>query len=137
MSSSRYRGEPLAPSSEEGGMCTLERAQAVPRNKRLTLPASRSGSAARSRVGLQQPAQEPASLEALREQSNIEQKQQSLAQLPRAYRIPEVCRATGLGRTTIYEAIKSRALIARRYGRCTLVLAEDLRAFLNNLPKAH
>jgi hypothetical protein len=134
MSSSRYRGEPLAPSSEEGGLCTLDRAQAIPRNKHLTLPASQSGSAARSRVGSQQPAQEPASLEALREQSNIEQQQQSLAELPRAYRISEVCRATGLGRTTIYSAIKSRARIARRYRRCTIVLAEDLATFLRNLP---
>jgi hypothetical protein len=53
---------------------------------------------------------------------------------PRAFRILDVCRATGLGRTTIYEAIKSRALIARRYRRCTVVLAEDLAAFLRNLP---
>jgi hypothetical protein len=52
----------------------------------------------------------------------------------RAYRISDVCRLTGLGRTTIYEAIKSRALIARRYRRCTIVLAEDLAAFLRNLP---
>jgi hypothetical protein len=115
-------------------MCTLKRAQAIPRNKRLTLPAARSGSAARSRVGSQQPAQEPASLEALREQSNIEQQQQSLAELPRAYRIPEVCRATGLGRTTIYEAIKSGALVARKWGRCTVVLPDDAAAFLRNLP---
>jgi Helix-turn-helix domain len=55
--------------------------------------------------------------------------------LPRAYRIPEVCRATSLGRTSIYAAIKSGTLIARRYGRCTVVLAEDLIAFLNSLPK--
>jgi hypothetical protein len=54
--------------------------------------------------------------------------------VPRAYRIADVCRLTGLGRTTIYEAIKSRALIARRYRRCTVVLAEDLAEFLRNLP---
>ena len=52
----------------------------------------------------------------------------------RAYRIRDVCRVTGLGRTTVYEAIKSGALIARRYGRCTIVLAEDLVVFLRNLP---
>jgi hypothetical protein len=115
-------------------MCTLERAQAIPRNKPLTLPASRSGSAARSRVGSQQPAQEPASLEALREQSNIEQQQQLLAELPRAYRITEVCALTRLGRTTVYCAIKSGALVARKWNRRTIVLAEDLAAFLLNLP---
>jgi hypothetical protein len=54
---------------------------------------------------------------------------------PRAYRIPDVCRATSLGRTSIYAAIKSGALIARRCGRCTVVLAQDLADFLNNLPK--
>jgi hypothetical protein len=53
---------------------------------------------------------------------------------PRAYRIPEVCQRSGLGRTSVYAAIKSGALIARRYGRCTIVLAEDLAAFLRNLP---
>jgi hypothetical protein len=54
---------------------------------------------------------------------------------PRAYRIPDVCRATSFGRTSIYAAIKSGALIARRYGRCTVVLAQDLEAFLRNLPR--
>jgi Helix-turn-helix domain len=132
MSSSRYRGEPLAPSSEEGGMCTLERAQAIPRNKRLTLPALRSGSAARSRVGSQQPAQEPASQEALREQSNIEQQQQLL----RAYTIADVCAMTRLGRTSVYGAIKSGALVVRKWKRRTIVLPEDVDIFLKNLPKA-
>jgi hypothetical protein len=53
---------------------------------------------------------------------------------PRAFRIPEVCQRSGLGRTSVYGAIKSGALIARRYGRCTIVLAEDPAAFLRNLP---
>ena len=53
----------------------------------------------------------------------------------RAFRISEVCKITGLGRTSVYAAIKSGALIALRYGRCTVVLAEDLAAFLRNLPK--
>jgi excisionase family DNA binding protein len=52
----------------------------------------------------------------------------------RAYRISDVCRLTNLGRTTIYAAIKSGALTARRYGRCTIILAEDLTTFLRNLP---
>jgi hypothetical protein len=54
---------------------------------------------------------------------------------PHAYRIADICKATGLGRTSIYAAIKSGALIARRYGRCTLVLADDLAAFLRDLPQ--
>jgi excisionase family DNA binding protein len=49
-------------------------------------------------------------------------------------RIREVSWIIGLGRTNLYEAIKSGALIARRYGRRRMVLAEDLMAFLRNLP---
>ena len=55
--------------------------------------------------------------------------------LPRAYRIADVCKATGLGRTSVYEAMKSGELVARRWRRCTVILAEDLQAFLRNLPK--
>jgi hypothetical protein len=54
---------------------------------------------------------------------------------PRAYRIPEVCKITGLGRTSVYAAIKSKELVARHWRRCTVVLADDLAAFLSNLPK--
>jgi hypothetical protein len=54
---------------------------------------------------------------------------------PRAYRIPEVCKMTGLGRTSVYAAIKSGELVARHWHRCTIVLADDLAEFLNNLPK--
>jgi excisionase family DNA binding protein len=52
----------------------------------------------------------------------------------RAFRIPEVCKATGLCRTTIYAAIKSGDLLARKYGRCTVILASDLEKFLIELP---
>jgi hypothetical protein len=52
-----------------------------------------------------------------------------------AYRIPDVCKVTGLGRTSIYAAIKSGALTARRWNRCTIVLGDDLATFLNNLPR--
>jgi hypothetical protein len=52
----------------------------------------------------------------------------------RAYRISEVCKLTGLGRTSVYAAIKSGELVARKWNRCTIVLAEDVAAFLHNLP---
>lgn len=52
---------------------------------------------------------------------------------PRAYSIPEVCRRTGLGRTTIYAALKSGELRGRKHRRRTLVLAEDLQTWLTNL----
>ena len=54
----------------------------------------------------------------------------------RAYRIDDVCAMTRLGRTSVYSAIKSGELVARKWNRCTIVLAEDLEKFLNNLPKA-
>jgi excisionase family DNA binding protein len=52
----------------------------------------------------------------------------------RAFRIPEVCRRTGLGRTTVYAAIKDGSLKAKKCGRTTIVLADDLRVWLAALP---
>jgi excisionase family DNA binding protein len=52
-----------------------------------------------------------------------------------SYSINEVSAATGLGRTTIYAAIKTGDLIARKCGRRTTILAEDLSSFLRNLPR--
>jgi hypothetical protein len=53
----------------------------------------------------------------------------------RAYRIADVCKLTGLGRTSVYAAIKSGDLVARKCYRCTIVLGDDLARFLNNLSK--
>jgi excisionase family DNA binding protein len=47
--------------------------------------------------------------------------------------IEEVCAATGLGRTKIYEAIGAGALPAKKWGKRTLVLKSDLEAFLSSL----
>jgi excisionase family DNA binding protein len=55
---------------------------------------------------------------------------------PRAFRIREVCKRTGLGRTTIYAAIKDGSLKAKKYRRTTNVMASDLRAWLMTLPSA-
>ena len=55
----------------------------------------------------------------------------------RAFRIPEVCEITGLGRTSIYAAIKSGELVARKWRRCTVVLAEDLDAFSPQSARQH
>jgi hypothetical protein len=52
----------------------------------------------------------------------------------RGYRIADVCRATGLGRTSVYAAIASGQLIARKWNRRTIVLDDDLAAFMRNLP---
>jgi excisionase family DNA binding protein len=50
------------------------------------------------------------------------------------YAIAELTTLTGLGRTRLYELINAGELPARKVGRRTLVLKEDLEAFLRNLP---
>lgn len=47
--------------------------------------------------------------------------------------IEEVCSATGLGRTKIYEAIAAGELPAKKWGKRTLVLKTDLENFLSSL----
>jgi hypothetical protein len=54
---------------------------------------------------------------------------------PMALSIASVQRETGFGRTFVYTAIKSGNLIARKAGRRTVVLREDLASFLASLPK--
>lgn len=47
--------------------------------------------------------------------------------------IDEVCVATGLGRTKIYELANSGQLKLRKIGKRTICLKDDLEAFLKNL----
>lgn len=51
-----------------------------------------------------------------------------------AFSISEAVRVSGLGRTKLYEEISAGHLPVRKLGSRTLVLAEDLRAFLKALP---
>lgn len=53
-----------------------------------------------------------------------------------AYRIDEATRASGIGRTKLYEAIKAGDLQPRKAGSRTLILREDLERFLRNLQAA-
>jgi excisionase family DNA binding protein len=51
-----------------------------------------------------------------------------------ALTIAEAKLAAGVGRSTLYEAISTGRLPARKLGRRTLILADDLRAWLERLP---
>ena len=53
-----------------------------------------------------------------------------------ALSISEVCSACAIGRTKVYAAITEGRLKARKLGKRTLVLRDDLRDFLASLPLA-
>jgi excisionase family DNA binding protein len=51
-----------------------------------------------------------------------------------AHSVAEACARSGIGRTSIYDMINSGQLIARKRGRRTLILADDLQRCLEGLP---
>jgi excisionase family DNA binding protein len=53
---------------------------------------------------------------------------------PIAVTIPDAVRATGKSRTSIYEALKSGELSAKKAGRRTLISFASLKDYLANLP---
>jgi len=52
-----------------------------------------------------------------------------------AYGIDEACVAASVCRDKLYAAIREGLLVARKFGRRTLILDDDLRAFLESLPR--
>lgn len=51
-----------------------------------------------------------------------------------AFGIVEAAQAAGIGRSTVFEEINAGRLKARKAGRRTLILRDDLAAWLANLP---
>jgi excisionase family DNA binding protein len=51
-----------------------------------------------------------------------------------AYSLPEACEIANIGRTKGYEDIANGKLKARKNGRRTQILADDLRAYVESLP---
>ena len=51
------------------------------------------------------------------------------------YSIPETIERLGIGRDNVYRAIREGLLVARKYGKRTLILESDLEAFLKSLPR--
>lgn len=47
--------------------------------------------------------------------------------------IDQACALTGVGRTKLYEALDSRELPAKKWGKRTIILKADLEKFLSNL----
>ncbi len=51
-----------------------------------------------------------------------------------AFSIPEFSQTSSLGRTKIYDEIRSGRLIAKKMGKRTIITLEDGLAYLANLP---
>lgn len=56
--------------------------------------------------------------------------------IPLAISISEACKWSGLGRTSIYQAISRGDLRVKKAGRRTLISLDDLRAWFSSLPEA-
>jgi excisionase family DNA binding protein len=66
--------------------------------------------------------------------AGVKQRFQMESPYPIAVTIPDAVKASGISRTSIYEALKRGDLTARKAGRRTLISFADLQAYLASLP---
>lgn len=52
-----------------------------------------------------------------------------------AYMLPDACRAARASRSSLYRAIRAGELVARKRGRRTVILRDDLVSWLSGLPR--
>jgi excisionase family DNA binding protein len=57
-------------------------------------------------------------------------------QIKLAFSVGEAAAAAGVGRTLLFDEIRNRRLAARKVGRRTVILREDLEAWLRSRPFA-
>ncbi|WP_082550046.1 helix-turn-helix domain-containing protein [Mesorhizobium sp. Root157] len=50
--------------------------------------------------------------------------------------VPEAVQLTGIGRSSLYKLFSEGKIIPRKSGKRTLVLVEDLKRYVENLPAA-
>jgi excisionase family DNA binding protein len=62
-------------------------------------------------------------------------KNSEVKMVPLVHTIPEACSGAKIGRTALYEAIRSGALRAVKRGKRTLIFDDDLRRWLRSLPE--
>ncbi|MBP7065745.1 MAG: helix-turn-helix domain-containing protein [Ferrovibrio sp.] len=53
-----------------------------------------------------------------------------------ALTVNQAVKRSGISRSTLYRAMASGGLVARKYGKRTLILTQDLDKWLHNLPLA-
>jgi hypothetical protein len=50
------------------------------------------------------------------------------------YKVPSAAKKADLSETRLWDDIRRGNLRAKKAGRCTIILADELRRYLNNLP---